>query len=102
MKLRGAPFQKVNIFLLFIVILYVFDPREFENRHIFLILISAFFAVNIGFQSLKIRISALFSAPRSLGGAREHFSKIQKHLISAFFAENLGFEPLRIRISAYF
>ena len=37
MKFRGAPFHKVNIFLLFNAVLYAFDPLESENRHIFLI-----------------------------------------------------------------
>ena len=32
MKLRGVPFYKVNIFLLFITGTYVFDPWEFESR----------------------------------------------------------------------
>ena len=63
MKLRGAPFHKVNNFSLFITVLHVFDPRN----------------------------STYFSNPRSRDGAREHFSKIQKHLISAFFVVSLGF-----------
>ena len=37
MKLRGVPFYKVNIFLLFIADTYVFDPWEFENPYNFLI-----------------------------------------------------------------
>ena len=66
---------------------YFFDPRSHggAREHFTKIqkhLISAFFAVNIGFQSLKIRISALFSDPRSRGGAREHFPEIKKHLVS--------------------
>ena len=74
MKLRGAPFHKVNIFSLFITVSNVFDPRN----------------------------STYFFNPRSRDSAREHFSKIQEHLISAFFVVSLGFWPLRIRISAWF
>ena len=63
MKSREAPFHKVNIFSLFITVPNVFDPRN----------------------------STYFFNPRSRDGAREHFSKIQKHLISAFFVVSLGF-----------
>ena len=74
MKQQGAPFHKVDIFYFFAV-LYIFDPWKFENRHI---------------------------CPRWRFGAREHFSKIQKHFISAFFLVYLFFRPLRIRIWANF
>ena len=52
------------------------------------------------YRPVGIRKSTYFFDPRSRGGAREHFPKMQKHLISGFFVVYLGFRPLRIRISA--